>query len=99
MTAIREGRTVTPRIRPQRTVRFVAPRSEGGAVAAAEDRTGVAAPPVPVRDGRLDLLFHAPPPEGLELRLTLADGADEPAGDLRLQVTGGSDGLDGLPGC
>ncbi|GAA4685917.1 hypothetical protein GCM10023215_21590 [Pseudonocardia yuanmonensis] len=50
---------------------------------------------MPVRDGRLDLLFHAPPAEGLELRLTLAD---EAAADLRLQVTDGSDGLDGLPG-
>jgi len=64
-------------------------------VTAAEIRTGVAGTPVPVRDGRLDLLFHAPPPEGLELRLTLRD---VPVGDLRLQVTDGSDGLDGLPG-
>ena len=98
VTASREGRTVTARISPQRAVRFVALRSEGGVISAAEIRTGVAGTPVPVRDGRLDLLFHAPPPEGLELRLTLAEGADEPAGDLRLQVTDGTDGLDGLPG-
>ena len=61
---------------------------------------GVAGTPVPVRDGRLDLLFHAPPPEGLVLRLTLADtaGTADTAEDLRLQVTDGSDGLGGLPG-
>jgi hypothetical protein len=98
VTASREGRTAVARITPQREARFVALRSEGAVVTAAD----VAGTPVPVREGHLDLLFHAPPPEGLVLRLTLADTAvdtsDDTAADLRPKVTDGSDGLDELPG-
>ncbi|GAA4871568.1 M20/M25/M40 family metallo-hydrolase [Pseudonocardia benzenivorans] len=84
------GRTVTVRVVPQRPVRLIALRTANGpAVRAAT----VAGAPVGVRDGSLDLIFHAPPPEGLELRLELAA-----PGPVDLDVLDGSDGLAGLPG-
>jgi len=83
----REGAVLTARIVPQRPVRLVAVRTDGVVGATVN---GAA---VPVRDGRLDLVFHAPPPEGVDLRLELSG-----SGPVDLQVTDGSDGLDGLPG-
>ncbi|WP_345425229.1 M20/M25/M40 family metallo-hydrolase [Pseudonocardia xishanensis] len=83
----REGSRVTARLVPRRPVRLVALRADGIVSAT------VNGAPVPVRDGRLDLVFHAPPPEGLDLRLVQAA-----PGPVDLQVTDGSDGLDGLPG-
>jgi hypothetical protein len=77
----------TVRVTPQRSVRLVVLETRGAAVRSAS----VDGTPVPVRDGRLRLVFHAPPPAGLELRLDLT-------GPASLQVTDGSDGLDGLPG-
>ncbi|WP_344412765.1 M20/M25/M40 family metallo-hydrolase [Pseudonocardia ailaonensis] len=88
------GTTVTVRVTPQRADRLVALRSEGATVRSATVSAGpTTGTPVPVRDGRLDLLFHAPPPEGIELRLELSA-----PGPLQLRVTDGSDGLTGLPG-
>ncbi|GAY07452.1 M20/M25/M40 family metallo-hydrolase [Pseudonocardia sp. N23] len=84
------GRTVTVRIVPQRPVRLLALEAGDGPTVRAAT---VAGAPVDVRDGRLDLIFHAPPPEGLELRLELTA-----QGRLDLSVLDGSDGLSGLPG-
>ncbi len=52
--------------------------------------------PVPIDAGSPDpfsLLFHAPPTEGLTVRLTLAG-----TGPVSIRVMDGSDGLDNLPG-
>jgi hypothetical protein len=38
-------------------------------------------------------LFHAPPPEGLEVTVTVDAGQK-----VRIQATDGSDGLEALPG-
>ncbi|MFV2083431.1 M28 family peptidase [Micromonospora sp. LOL_021] len=45
-------------------------------------------------------VFHAPPPQGLEVVLVLraGDGADAAAGPVRVRVADGSDGLADLPG-
>jgi hypothetical protein len=88
--AVGAGRVLTVRVVPQRPVRLLAVRAGSGPPVTA---AAVAGAPVDVRDGLLDLIFHAPPPEGVELRVEVAG-----PGPLDLSVLDGSDGLSGLPG-
>lgn len=82
-------RTVRLRIRPGRPVRLIDLRVDGVRVV----RATVAGRELGPRDGGpLRVLFHAPPPAGLDVVLVLAGGGG------RLRVADGSDGLAGLPG-
>lgn len=83
------GRVVTVRVDPGRDVRLLGLRTGAGPAVRAASAAGA---PIPVRDGRLDLLFHAPPPGGLQVRLELAG-----PGPLPVTMVAGSDGLPGLP--
>jgi hypothetical protein len=92
-----EARTLTVRLVPQRPVRFA---SLHVAAADAELRSAVVAGrPVTVADppaGRwgFGVVFHAPPPEGIEITLVFRQLGAE----LRLRAMDASDGLTGLPG-
>jgi hypothetical protein len=76
-------------VRPQRKVRLVGVAAPGTVV----ERAVVGGRVVPLKDGALDVVFHAPSAAGVDVVLTLRD--NQP---LRLRVTDGSDGLSGLPG-
>jgi hypothetical protein len=83
-----DRRTLTLRVRPQRTVRLAYVAVDGGVVSATVEGRQVA-----TRDGRLGILFHAPPPDGIEVTLVL-----NRTGTVSVRVMDGSDGLTGLPG-
>ncbi|MGY1607037.1 MULTISPECIES: M28 family peptidase [unclassified Geodermatophilus] len=88
------ARTVTVRVRPQRAVRLVALDLDSGGGRVVSARAGARDVPAgALGEDRLRLTFHAPPPGGVELTVTVED-----AGPLRLRVVDGSDGLTGLPG-
>jgi hypothetical protein len=80
-------RTLELRLEPQRAVRLAYLGVTGHVLAAT-----VAGRATPVRDGRFEVLFDAPPEDGLDVTLVL-----EP-GPAAVRVMDGSDGLDGLPG-
>ncbi len=82
-------RTLTVTIHPHRDVRLVAVSAPDITVlsATAQGRE------MPVQDKGFRLLFHAPPPAGVTVRLVL-DGT----GPVAFRVLDGSDGLSGLPG-
>ncbi|GGM32028.1 aminopeptidase [Micromonospora sonchi] len=89
-------RTLRLRLTPQRPVRLITLHVD---TATATVRTAqVAGRPVPVepRDGRwgFGVVFHAPPPEGIEITLTVEPRAERVA----LRAMDASDGLDELPG-
>ena len=96
----REGgrRTLRLRVTPQRPVRLLSLHLRGaGAVlgATVADRE---LPAGRTPDGAaFGVHFHAPPADGVEVTLVLAD-VDADAEDAVLRVMDGSDGLDGLPG-
>ena len=81
-------RVLQLKVVPQRTDRLFYLASTAGNVISAQARGR----DVPVR-GAFTLLFHAPPTDGLDLKLTLAG-----TGKLTLRVMDGSDGLAALPG-
>jgi hypothetical protein len=89
-------RTLTLRLTPQRQVRLATLHVDTNT--AEVRRAEVAGRPVPVeaRDGRwgFGVVFHAPPPEGIEVTLTVTPKADRVA----LRAMDASDGLDALPG-
>jgi hypothetical protein len=78
-------------VRPQRAVRLVYLHIEGEAKVV-EANVGGRAIPVSA-DKPFSLLFHAPPPEGITVRVTL-----DSAKPVKARVMDGSDGLDALPG-
>lgn len=78
---------------PQRAVRLVELRSPDAAVLAATVIAGPVSREVSLGDGPFQLLFHAPPADGITVRLTVADTAQ-----MTFQVLDGSDGLEDLPG-
>ncbi|WP_433024617.1 M28 family peptidase [Plantactinospora sp. CA-290183] len=87
-------RTLRVRLLPQRPVRL-ATLGVDPATATVRGAT-VAGRPVEVGAGTdFSVVFHAPPPEGIEIELRV-----EPVGGgaVRLRATDGSDGLTGLPG-
>jgi hypothetical protein len=79
-------------VKPQRPVRLVYLRITGATVVAA-NADGRDLPGTAVGGSSFALLFHAPPADGLTVRLTLS-GTGQPT----IRVMDGSDGLDGLPG-
>jgi hypothetical protein len=87
-----DRRTVTVRIVPRRPVRLVAFGVERGVRVLEATVAGRPLPPDHLGEG-LGILFHAPPDDGITVTLVL----DRP-GTVRLRVTDGSDGLNGLPG-
>ncbi|MGN9906056.1 M28 family peptidase [Phytohabitans sp. LJ34] len=92
-------RHVRLRVRPQRPVRLLSLHVDAATAAVVSAR--VAGQPAPVgREGEqwsFGMVFHAPPPEGVEVELVLRP-ANGPAGRVSLRVMDGSDGLSGLPG-
>lgn len=82
-------RTVSLKVQPQRAVRLIALTATESVI----DRASVEGREVPIGDGRFDIVFHAPPPGGVEVTLDLAE-----AQPLSLRVSDGSDGLRDLPG-
>ncbi|MET8039882.1 M28 family peptidase [Micromonospora sp. NPDC005215] len=96
-------RTLRVRVVPQRTVRLVSLHVD--AKTAEVKRAEVAGRAVPVErqptveEAGLDrwgfgVVFHAPPPEGIEVTLTVVPRAPQ----VSLRAMDASDGLDGLPG-
>lgn len=84
-------RTLTLRVTPQRQARLVYLALSDTPVLAASFQ-GREVPADQLVDG-LSVVFHAPPPDGVQITLDLAA-----TGPVTLRVLGGSDGLDGLPG-
>lgn len=88
-------RTLRLRLRPQRPARMVALHIDAATATVVSAR--VAGQPAAVgREGdrwSFGLVFHAPPPEGVELDLVLRPRA----GQVSFRVMDGSDGLTGLP--
>ncbi|MGK5521554.1 M28 family peptidase [Micromonospora sp. URMC 107] len=89
-------RTLRLRLVPQRQVRLTTLHVD--AATATVLRAEVAGRAVPVEPGEgrwgFGLVFHAPPPEGVEVTLTVAPKA----GQVALRAMDASDGLDALPG-
>jgi hypothetical protein len=92
-------RSVRLRVRPQRPVRLLSLHVDAATAAVVSAR--VAGQPAPVgRAGErwsFGMVFHAPPPEGVEVELVLRPSGG-PASTVDLRVMDGSDGLSGLPG-
>jgi hypothetical protein len=92
-------RQVRLRVRPRRPVRLLSLHVDAATAAVVSAR--VAGQPAPVgREGArwsFGMVFHAPPPEGVEVELVLRP-TNGPAGRVSLRVMDGSDGLAGLPG-
>ncbi|WP_456845483.1 M28 family peptidase [Cellulomonas sp. P5_C6] len=82
-------RTLELTVVPQRQVRLVGMHMSDAGVRTAE----VEGRDVPVSDGTFDVVFNAPPQDGVHVTLTL--DADK---DAELRVADGSDGLEDLPG-
>ncbi|WP_434741803.1 M28 family peptidase [Micromonospora sp. SH-82] len=96
-TTVDNQRTLRLRLTPQRPVRLTTLHVD-------LDTAGVSAMTVagrPVPLGRpehswdLGVVFHAPPPEGVEITVTASVRPDRP---VRLRAMDASDGLDALPG-
>jgi hypothetical protein len=87
------GRTVLLSLEPQRDVRMVYLKVLGETKVVAANAAGRDIEIDPESTDPFFLLFHAPPPGGLTVRLTF--DTTEPA---MIRVMDGSDGLDRLPG-
>ncbi len=88
-----DQRALVLSVQPQRTVRLLYLRVESDATVVEANADGRQ---VPIDAGSTDpfsLLFHAPPTEGLTVRLTL-----QGSGPVAVRVMDGSDGLTNLPG-
>ncbi|MEV4496614.1 M28 family peptidase [Micromonospora arborensis] len=89
-------RTLRLRLTPQRAVRVTTLHVE--TITAKVLRAEVAGRAVSAQEGGrrwgFGLVFHAPPPEGVEITLTL----EQTAGPVPIRVMDASDGLDALPG-
>ncbi|MFD2765532.1 M28 family peptidase [Micromonospora eburnea] len=96
------SRTLRVRVTPQRPVRVLSLHVDsepdpGSATVTAASAAGVPLPVKPVQPGSswgFGLVFHAPPPEGVEVTLTLRTRAEK----VELRAMDASDGLDGVPG-
>ncbi|MEV2239122.1 M28 family peptidase [Micromonospora sp. NPDC049891] len=89
-------RTLTLRLTPQRQVRLTTLHVDTSTATVREARVAGRAVPVEERDGRwgFGVVFHAPPPEGIEVTLTVTPKADR----IALRAMDASDGLAALPG-
>lgn len=84
-------RLLTLNVKPQRPVRLVYVRVDGSTVESATvDGRSV---PAANLAGGFNVLFHAPPADGLPITLVLTK-----PGPVTVRVMDGSDGLNGLPG-
>jgi hypothetical protein len=102
-TVVGNERRLSVRVRPQRDVRLVSLTVESGPHVVRATVDGREAPAVTIGDAApFSVLFHGPPPEGVEIELVLAAGdasTNEALTDpVSLRVIDGSDGLSGLPG-
>ncbi|MGK5680681.1 M28 family peptidase [Actinoplanes sp. URMC 104] len=90
-----DTRTLRLRLRPQRQVRLTTLHVGAGTPveSATVEGRSVPAREVTGRPWGWGFVFHAPPPDGVEVTLTLRG-----AGQAKFRVTDGSDGLSGLPG-
>ncbi|PYC72594.1 peptidase [Micromonospora arborensis] len=95
-TSVGGERTLRLRLTPQRAVRVTTLHVE--TITAKVLRAEVAGRAVSAQEGGrrwgFGLVFHAPPPEGVEITLTL----EQTAGPVPIRVMDASDGLDALPG-
>ncbi|KKK07501.1 M28 family peptidase [Micromonospora sp. HK10] len=91
-----DQRVLRLRVVPQRTVRLLTLHVETATATVRSATVAGRDVPVKARDGRwgFGVVFHAPPPEGVEVTLTLTPRADR----VNLRVMDASDGLTGLPG-
>ncbi|RQX53922.1 peptidase, partial [Micromonospora chalcea] len=91
-----DQRVLRVRVTPQRQVRLLTLHVDTST--ATVRSASVAGRDVPVEpgDGRwgFGIVFHAPPPEGVEVTLTLVPGA----GAVSVRAMDASDGLSGVPG-
>ncbi|MEH1099970.1 M28 family peptidase [Micromonospora sp. CPCC 205561] len=89
-------RTLRLRLVPQRQVRLTTLHVDAATATVLRAEVAGRAVPVEAREGRwgFGLVFHAPPPEGIEVTLTVAPKA----GPVALRAMDASDGLDALPG-
>ncbi|MGC5019769.1 M28 family peptidase [Micromonospora sp. DT47] len=91
-------RTLRVRLTPQRTVRLASLHVEADSAtvkqAVAAGQPLPIAPQVPGSRWGFGLVFHAPPPEGVEITLTLVPRTAK----VVLRAMDASDGLDALPG-
>ncbi|MEU2665264.1 M28 family peptidase [Micromonospora sp. NPDC007220] len=89
-------RTLRLRLVPQRQVRLTTLHVDAATATVLRAEVAGRAVPVEARKGRwgFGLVFHAPPPEGIEVTLTVTPKA----GQVALRAMDASDGLDALPG-
>ncbi|MGK5742971.1 M28 family peptidase [Micromonospora sp. URMC 103] len=89
-------RTLRLRLTPQRPVRLASLHVDTTTATVLRAEVAGRAVPVEARDGKwgFGIVFHAPPPEGLEVTLTVAPKGER----VDLRAMDASDGLDGLPG-
>ncbi|MFV2113225.1 M28 family peptidase [Micromonospora sp. LOL_025] len=90
------GRTLRLRLVPQRQVRLTTLHVDAATATVLRAEVAGRTVPVEAREGRwgFGLVFHAPPPEGIEVTLTVTPKA----GQVALRAMDASDGLDALPG-
>ncbi|MDX5458914.1 M28 family peptidase [Micromonospora tulbaghiae] len=91
-----DQRVLRVRVVPQRQVRLLTLHVDTGTATVRSASVAGRAVPVEPGDGRwgFGVVFHAPPPEGVEVTLTLASAA----GPVNLRAMDASDGLSGVPG-
>jgi hypothetical protein len=82
-------RLLTLTVKPQRSVRLVYVRIDGAMIRATVDGRDLPGN----LTGGFNVLFHAPPADGLPITLTMSQ-----PGPVTVRVMDGSDGLSGLPG-
>ncbi|MFC0007226.1 M28 family peptidase [Micromonospora siamensis] len=91
-----DQRTLRLRLTPQRPVRLATLHVDTGTATVRTATVAGRDVPIKARDGRwgFGIVFHAPPPEGIEVTLTL----EPKAGQVTLRAMDASDGLAGVPG-
>ncbi|RIV34116.1 M28 family peptidase [Micromonospora radicis] len=89
-------RTLRLRLTPQRPVRLATLHLDTSTATVRNAQVAGRAVPIEPREGRwgFGVVFHAPPPEGIEITLTVEPKADQ----IALRAMDASDGLDALPG-
>ncbi|MFF0720388.1 M28 family peptidase [Micromonospora sp. NPDC003816] len=95
-TGTADERTLRLRLTPQRPVRLTTLHVDTSTATVRSAQVAGRPVPVEVRDGRwgFGVVFHAPPPEGIEITLTVAPKAPQVA----FRAMDASDGLDAVPG-
>ncbi|MBY8872932.1 M28 family peptidase [Micromonospora sp. PLK6-60] len=91
-----DQRMLRVRVTPQRSVRLLTLHVDTTTATVKAATVAGRDVPIKAREGRwgFGIVFHAPPPEGVEVTLTLASAAEP----VHLRAMDASDGLDALPG-